>query len=52
MRTTKRCGERLIKTHFKKIVHNKNDIFRTTPAIRVFHLDLPLKRQSIEPHSH
>jgi hypothetical protein len=32
-RSTKSCGERLIKTLFKKIVHNKNDIFRTTPAM-------------------
>jgi hypothetical protein len=31
-RSTKRGGERLIKTLFKKIVHNKNHIFTFAPA--------------------
>jgi hypothetical protein len=35
-RSTKSCGERLIKTLFKKIVHNKNDIFTATSAIHGF----------------
>jgi len=33
IRSTKSCGERLIKTLFKKIVHNKNDIFTADSAI-------------------
>jgi hypothetical protein len=34
IRSTKSCGERLIKTLFKKIVHNKNDIFTATSVIQ------------------
>jgi hypothetical protein len=52
IRSTKSCGERLIKTLFKKIVHNKNDIFHITPAIRAFLLDLPAMRLFIEPPIH
>jgi hypothetical protein len=48
----KRCGERLIKTLFKKIVHNKNDIFRVTPAMRVFITNSQAKRLIIEPSIH
>jgi hypothetical protein len=40
IRSTKRCGERLIKTLFKKIVHNKNDIFAAGPAIVDFKVNL------------
>jgi len=36
----------------KKIVHNKNDIFRLTPAIRAFIADQPAKRLIIEPSIH
>jgi hypothetical protein len=51
IRSTKSCGERLIKTLFKKIVHNKNDIFNITPAIRGFpRRSLPATMHiSIEP---
>jgi len=48
----KRCGERLIKTLFKKIVHNKNDIFRFPPAIRALIANSQAKRLIIEPSIH
>jgi len=51
IRSTKSCGERLIKTFFKKIVHNKNDIFRITLAIRTFNTDSPPNRTAYEPFS-
>jgi hypothetical protein len=51
IRSTKSCGERLIKTLFKKIVHNKNDIFRSNPGIGTFTVDLPPKRTPYEPFS-
>ncbi|WP_160390123.1 hypothetical protein [Pseudomonas sp. PB101] len=41
----------MIKTLFKKIVHNKNDIFRITPATGTFTVDLPPNRTPYEPFS-
>jgi hypothetical protein len=41
IRSTKSCGERLIKTFFKKIVHNKNDISSDTVTTRAFTVDFP-----------
>jgi hypothetical protein len=41
IRSTKSCGERLIKTFFKKIVHNKNDISSDTASPQAFAVDFP-----------
>jgi hypothetical protein len=49
IRSTKSCGERLIKTFFKKIVHNKNDIFRITAVIRIFAVEFTPNRTAYEP---
>jgi hypothetical protein len=51
IRSTKSCGERLIKTLFKKIVHNKNDIFPAIPAIRGFLGDFQPKPVQTEPRN-
>jgi hypothetical protein len=49
IRSTKRCGEELIKTLLKKIVHNKNDIFAASTAIQGFAVNLKLNHTSSGP---
>jgi hypothetical protein len=52
IRSTKSCGERLIKTFFKKIVHNKNDISSHTTALPGFPVDFPAFLTPALPSSH